>query len=521
MNTVGKSVKDLEKEITCAICHDHYTEPKVLPCLHYYCKKCVHRLTLKTGADGPFSCPECRSDISLPQGKVEKLPTAFFVNRMKSVYSKLERAHGKVRAKCEMCSVGYRAKAFCRQCTHFICDECVKQHHRMKTFTGHKIASLDQLKEGAKEIVLEDELPFQICEKHDEAMKVYCFDCKCLICRDCTIKDHLGHNYEFIKKSAPEMKKKLIEQLNPLKEVKMDLSNAVEEIQTTKHEIEVLGNSVAKDINNSFNELQKIIENRRQELLMEAASKMAQKLEHLTNQEESLSAARSVVQSIIEYTEQCVDHSTDGEIMCMHDDIETRIEKEIEENCKEKRDLNPVEDVDVGVQVDCVEDLKKLCRAKIQLTRLPIAPAQFTIIGEGTKSAEIGRVGEFTIAPKMINGKRTRQECTIECYLKSEVKESIVKCNVSRRSRGSVYHVSYTPTVHGHHELGINVNGQKIASFPVFVFIHSNYNASQLQSSPVLTCRPQSFSHNQSGPSNGEQCSARKHNSLERGFQKK
>ena len=56
---VEKSVEDLEKEITCAICHDHYTEPKVLSCLHYYCKQCVHRLTLRTGLDKPFSCPEC------------------------------------------------------------------------------------------------------------------------------------------------------------------------------------------------------------------------------------------------------------------------------------------------------------------------------------------------------------------------------------------------------------------------------------------------------------------------------
>ena len=68
------------------------------------------------------------------------------------------------------------------------------------------------------------------------------------------------------------------------------------------------------------------------------------------------------------------------------DDIESHIEKEIEGNCKEKRDLNPVEDIDFKVQVDYAEDLKKLCSAKI---RLPIAPAQFTIISERTKSTEI------------------------------------------------------------------------------------------------------------------------------------
>ena len=103
-DTLEKSVEDLEKEITCAICHDHYTDPKVLPCCHYYCKQCIHSLTLRTGVDRPFSCPECRQTTTLPQGGVDNLPTAFFINRMKAMHSNMERAHGKVEAKCQMCS---------------------------------------------------------------------------------------------------------------------------------------------------------------------------------------------------------------------------------------------------------------------------------------------------------------------------------------------------------------------------------------------------------------------------------
>ena len=31
-----------------------------------------------------------------------------------------------------------------------------------------------------------------------------CYDCNILICCDCTIKDHLGHKYEFVKVAVPE-----------------------------------------------------------------------------------------------------------------------------------------------------------------------------------------------------------------------------------------------------------------------------------------------------------------------------
>ena len=128
----GKDVvEELEKEITCAICHDHYTEPKVLPCCHYYCKQCLHSLALRTGLDRPFSCPECRNSTTLPQRSADNLPSAFIVNRLKDMHSKLERALSKEETKCESC-FETNVEAYCRQCAKFICAECVVQHQRMK-----------------------------------------------------------------------------------------------------------------------------------------------------------------------------------------------------------------------------------------------------------------------------------------------------------------------------------------------------------------------------------------------------
>ena len=491
VDVVEKSVEDLEKEITCAICHDHYTEPKVLPCLHYYCKQCVHRLTLRTGLDKPFSCPECRKDTTLPQGNVDELPTAFFVNRMKSVHSKLERAHGKVEAKCEMCS-GDRAKAFCRQCTQFICDECVKQHHRMKVFLGHKIVSLDELKEGTKEIIME-ESPLQVCKEHDEAMKIYCFDCNCLICLCCTIEDHSGHHHKFVKKSAPEMKKKLIKQLDPLKEVKIDLSHAAEEIKSTKCDIKSRGKSVANDINDSFDELQKIIENHRKELLKEAALKVKVKSERLSGQEKSVSTSCAVVHSVIEYTEQFVEHSSNDEIMCMHAEIKSCIEKEIEEHCKKKKNLKPVEEVDIEVEVNCAKDLKQLLKTNAKITVCNIDPTKCTLTGEGMKSAEVNKECGFSLAPN------TEQKCAVNGHLKSFLNGTIIKCCVDRRE-GNEYHISYTPTTRGRHELTITVNGQEVAGspFPVFVSIHPSKLGKPVKIIPGLNC-PSGVAFNSKG----------------------
>ena len=472
-DVVKKGVEDLEKEITCAICHEHYTEPKVLYCCHYYCKQCIRHLALRTGMDKPFPCPECRKDTTLPEANVDKLPTAFFVNRMKEVHSKLELAHGKVEAKCELC-LEDKAEAFCRHCTKFICAECVKSHQRMKrAFPGHKITTLEELKEGGAEEILIQEPSHEICKVHDQPKNMFCYDCDILICRDCTIKDHRDHNYEFVKVASPETKKVLNQQLEPLRKSQRSLSCAIKEIQTTIAEVEDQGGSVANTIKCSCAELHAIIDNHQESLLTEAATRVQQKVKHLSGQEKSLSTAYASAQSVIEYTEQCLEHSPNDKVVCMRVEMQSRIDREIQEQQKEGENLAPAEEVDMGVEVSCAEDLKQLCLTKAKIMQLPIDASKCMITGEGVESAEVNKMSDFRVVTALSNGKPTKQPGVVECRLHSLVKDSITKCTVDLIQSGE-YRIQYTPTVRGRHKLIVTVNRQEVAGspFPVFVSIH-------------------------------------------------
>lgn len=102
---------------------------------HAICKLTAHAWykLINTGLNQPFSCPECRTDATLPENCLLCQPYD----------GGSLQVHGKVEAKCEMCS-GPKAEAFCRQCVQFICEKCVESHKRMKVFVGHKISSLDE-----------------------------------------------------------------------------------------------------------------------------------------------------------------------------------------------------------------------------------------------------------------------------------------------------------------------------------------------------------------------------------------
>ena len=466
-----KSLEQLEKEIICAVCQEHYTEPKILPCLHYYCKKCILKLALRTGSKQPFSCPECREETTLPEGGVDQLKTAFFVNRFKSNFSVLQRVHGKVEVMCEECTEsGDKAEAFCRQCAVFICRECARQHKRMKSFSSHEVVSLEDLKQGRAREIATKEPPTKKCDVHEEPLVTFCSDCNSLICRDCTVTIHKDHKFEFSKVAAPDTKKKLLDHLSPLRSTVNSLSSAVGDIQITKQEVEAQGKSVADTIHTSFTQLQLVLQQRKQQLLHEAASRVKEKIDKLSAQEKKMILAKAQVQSIIDYTERFVSECSANEVMNMQTEIRRRIEREVEEYSKSEKSLEPVEEADTGVEVGCVEDLQKLCEIKTNITRLAVDPAKCTVRGEGRETAEVGKTAEVTLTTKLTNNETTRRSVAVVSELKSLWDGSVVKCTVDQSCPGE-YNIKYTPTVRGRHELTVSVDGQQVEGSPFSVSV--------------------------------------------------
>ena len=411
-----KKLAELGREITCAICQEHYTEPKLLPCSHYFCKECVPKLVLRAGAGKPFSCPECpecREEIILPKGSVDKLQTAFFINRIQGSIVTLEEAHGEV--------------------VHQESGTTAEESHPKK------------------------------CPAHKEPLIVYCFDCGRLICSHCMVKDHNGHKLELIKEAAPGTRKKLKEKLKPLEKLQVRLSHAVVEVQTTRCELEAQGFSVAKIIHTSFLELQKILDDCRRELLEETSRRVQEKMDRLSLQEESLSLACAEVQSVLDHIEQCVGHYTDSEFMGMHAELACQIQRGVEEHDEGVVSLEPVE-VDVGMEVRCAEALQQLFQTKEKLTQLSLAPAKCTVSGEGAKAAVLNTISEAALTT-------TKCNCKVDCHLKSLSNGTIMKCHVDHTAARS-YSIQYTPTVRGRCELTVSVDGQVVNSpFPVFVSI--------------------------------------------------
>ena len=465
-----KSLEELESEITCPICQEHYTEPKVLPCLHYYCKKCILKLALRTQSGKSFHCPECRCEATLPEGGVDDLKTAFFANRLKSKVTTLQRAHGKVEVKCELCTASSNAEAFCRQCVRFICKRCVQLHSEIQTFLSHEVVSLEDLKHGRAKPIAVKEPPISKCEVHEEPFIIYCYDCSCLICQHCTLKDHLGHNYEFTKKAAPATKAKLLDDVQPLNNLKNELVKAGEKISLTIITIETQKQASINNLHTSFKELHNILKQREQELVEDATTIAQLKLQKLSQQEKTLSLASAELQSVVDYTERCASLSTDNELVSMDTEIRKTMQQKIQEHSKSERSLEPVEEADMTVEVTCAESLQQLCLTQAIITPA-VDPVKCTV--DLTAPAEVGKPYVGTLTTRLSNGKPNDRKCKVTCHIKSLYSGVTTDCDIDGDGPGR-YSIQFTPTVRGRHELNVLINDHHIAgsSFPVYVSIH-------------------------------------------------
>ena len=449
-----KALDELEKDITCAVCCGHYQEAKLLPCNHYYCRACIESLA-KRSRGRPFPCPECRRDATLPSGSVEQLESAFFVERMKNVYQKMAKVEGKVEAVCESCLKNGKAVAFCRQCTAFLCAPCVEHHPVLRVFEGHKVESLDDLKRGGAKHLPLKEAPPPKCPEHDKTMKIFCFDCKCLICRHCTLIDHNGHSYNFLKKCATEARKTLKDSLSPLQRVRANITVAYKKVAGTKTQVGSQEEEVCKSVEQSFDQLIAVLEQRKAELVKKVQTLAKEKKDALTAQMKGLEMSQTEIQSLVEFVERNVENTSDQDLM----GILTQLQSKVKEGEKrhEQLSLDPATTADISYCPPSPDEIPRDLGEVFRFISFNPPPSPQL----GKPSTAVLKISDCQIP-------------TIRAELQSLADSaSSVQADVVGKGAG-VYHITYTPRVRGRHDLTVKVNGQHIAGSPfrVFVKIH-------------------------------------------------
>ena len=70
-SSLEQQKKQAEDLITCAICLGYFVDPRILPCSHTYCLRCIHQAAASSG--GQFNCP-LRDGTRIRANNIDSLP---------------------------------------------------------------------------------------------------------------------------------------------------------------------------------------------------------------------------------------------------------------------------------------------------------------------------------------------------------------------------------------------------------------------------------------------------------------
>ena len=333
-----------------------------------------------------------------------------------------------------------------------------------EAFKGHEITSMEQLRVGGARKIPAPEAPSKKCEAHDEVVKLYCYTCSQLICRDCVIDDHADHDREFVKKAGPRCREKLRESAAPLRQATAEITAAAADVQAAKREVVENLASVSKTIQQSMDEMIATLQQRKQQLLAKATKLAEEKLGALDAQEKSLNMSLAEARSLVDVVERNLQNASDEELL----ELQQQIVTGVEDGCRKRQQvgLQPAAEANIGT--DMTFDLQSL-RTVGCIGLDVVDTSKCTVEGVDTR-AEVNKPAELTLHLVDSTGRPCSSPFSIVAEVKSLVDGSVIVATISPVG-GGTYRATFTPHIRGRHSVTVRVNGREIRGNPFSVFV--------------------------------------------------
>ncbi|EDO28506.1 predicted protein [Nematostella vectensis] len=452
------------KDVTCCLCLEQYQDPRVLACLHTYCRHCLESL-VEHSKECTVSCPQCREKIEISVDEVEELKVNFMLKDL--IENMLLDQENKVNISisCETCPTDH-ASGRCVDCSEFMCDFCIESHRRLFRTRQHTIISLQEA--TAKSTT---SCKSHYCQHHkEEKLILLCDTCDKLICRDCVINGHRDHKYDFTSNIIDREKELIKDKIEEVKSKQADLSQALANVLNEKARIEVQRKSLTSEIDDFINAQISTLERMHTNLKDEVISDYENINKHLASQEDYLSISIENCNSCVKFAERVCQTGPGNkvEVLSLKKEVLSRLSNLANSTIQDvlfERMLNTF-------KID--EDFWRSLSKKAFLERKVTADPQQCIVSMGT-GAEPGTVysmfaqqrTNISVAVKDSKKKHYNAPVSVEACVQKTSPEpgEATPLSVIKQPYGT-YGSTYIPHEDGDYKLSVTVNGEHVRGSP-------------------------------------------------------
>ena len=251
-----KALQDVEDELTCSICLDTYTDPRLLQCFHVYCLGCIRRVGTDRNQQGELllACPECRQVTTLPPGGAKNLKSAFHINR----FLRIMKEHKEKDKKDEPADVE---------------DRTTPASNAPR------------------------------CSEHPtEELQLYCETCGEVICYKCAVEGlgkHYNHKKELLEVAFHKYKEEITSSLQILDKQYASVSRALQQVVVCRGKVAEQQEAIAANIRSYCQE-----GIRKTQMTTQLHRVSREKLRRLAAQEEQLKSTQAQLKSCLDFMKE-------------------------------------------------------------------------------------------------------------------------------------------------------------------------------------------------------------------------
>ncbi|XP_035289710.1 tripartite motif-containing protein 3b isoform X1 [Anguilla anguilla] len=405
-------VRQIDKQfLVCSICLDHYHNPKVLPCLHTFCERCLQNYIPPQSLT--LSCPVCRQTSILPEKGVAALQNNFFITNLMEVLQRDPEC-----SRPEACSV------------------------------------LESVSAAAAGKPL-------CCPNHEgKVMEFYCESCETAMCLDCTEGEHREHVTVPLRDVLEQHKAALKNQLDAIRNRLPQLTAAIELVNEISRQLTERKNEAVSEISVTFEELERALNLRKSALISDLENICSAKQKVLQAQLASLLQGKEHIQSSCSFTEQALDHGSATEVLLVQKQMSERVSALARHDFPEQPHENG--------HLDCLVETEGLRRSIQNLGVLLTTGAvghTSVATGEGLRHALVGQHTSVTVTTKDKGGELVR---TGNAALRAEISGpdgARADAEVTDNKNGT-YEVGYTLRSEGEFSFALLLYGQPVRGSP-------------------------------------------------------
>lgn len=211
----------------CGLCYEDFQDPRILPCMHTFCFKCLDEFVEQTSEENKFPCPLCKISTSIPNGGVTAFKSNIYVSAMQASLQMEAK-----KSVCETCEEALEAQTYCLECKQNFCNKCGNIHLKMKLSKEHHLVNSLQTAEKDGHRMKS----YTFCDDHRQEITLYCCDCSIPLCDACQIDSHEEHDLQNIVEYAKETKQDLQNSIDLLNNYLPSLKDRLTDVQLYEKE---------------------------------------------------------------------------------------------------------------------------------------------------------------------------------------------------------------------------------------------------------------------------------------------